>query len=370
MQRSVALVGFVTGGASGVSRYATALSRGLGEVASEYPDLRLQLLTTRAGAERVGPVELDVDVLPLRQRFARGGPGRILLEQWRAAATRSDLLHFFDLSGPLLAPRRPFVTTVHDVSVMHGYSVVKQAYKRRLYPWALRRARATVAISEFAKSEAMRHFGAPPQGISVIPSGPGFTAATPLAGGRDLGLAGPYLLCVGNLTASKNLPFLVRAFERANVPHTLVLAGRPGEHFAELETALQAARKPVRVIQDATDAELDVLYREAVALLLPSRYEGFAFTPLEAMSRGCPVLASDIPAVREVSGPGAMLLPVDDEEAWAAALERIATDSALRESLISRGAAHVATYSWQTTARRLCELFRSVVTGGHAHPAR
>lgn len=360
MQRSVALVGYVTGGASGVSRYATALTRGLDDVASEYPDLSLRLLTTRAGAERVGPVAMDVHALPLRHRLARGGLGRVLLEQWRAAATQSDLLHFFDLSGPVLAPGRPFVATMHDASVMHGYSVVRQAYKRRLYPWALKRARATVAISEFTKIEAMRYFAVPPQRISVIRSGPGFTSATPVEGGRNLGLEGRYLLYVGNLTASKNLPFLVRAFERAELPHTLVLAGRPGEHFADLDAAVRAATRPIRMIHDASDAELDALYRDAVALLLPSRYEGFAFTPLEAMSRSCPVLASDIPAVREVSGPGAMLLPLDDEEAWTEAMKSVATDPALRESLTTRGTAHVATYSWQTTARRLCDLFLSV----------
>lgn len=360
MTTSVALVGFVAGGMSGVSRYATALTRGLSEVAGEYPALRLRLLTTSAGAEKIGSLEIDVEALPLRQRFARGGPGRILLEQWRAAAAKSDVLHFFDLSGPLLAPRHPFVATIHDASVMHGYSVVRQAYKRRLYPWALKRARATVAISEFAKSEALRYFAVPPQSISVIPSGPGFTTATPLPGGRDLGLSGPYLLCVGNLTASKNLPFLVRAVERAELPHTLVLAGRPGEHYDEVDAAVRASSRPIRVIHDATDAELDGLYRGAAALLLPSRYEGFAFTPLEAMSRGCPVLASDIPAVREVSGPGAMLVQVDDETAWVEALRSVATDPSLRDSLAARGTAHVANYSWQTTARRLCELFLNV----------
>lgn len=359
MQRSVALVGLVTAGYSGVSRYATALARGLDEVACEYPDLRLRLLTTRAGAERVGPVDMAVDVLPLR-RFAADGPGRILLEQLRAATARAELLHFFDLSGPVLAPRRPFVTTFHDASVMHGFHGARYAYKRRLYPWALKRARATVAISEFARDEAMRHFAVSPERISVIPSGPGFTPAAQAGPARELGLNGSYLLYVGNLTASKNLPFLLRAFDRADVPHTLVLAGRPGEHFDDLNAAVQATSRPIRMIHDASDVELDGLYRGATALLHPSVYEGFAFTPLEAMSRSCPVLASDIPAVREVSGPGAMLLPVGDEESWAGAIKSIATDPELRNSLTSRGTAHVALYSWQATARRLCELFLSV----------
>ncbi|MDQ3164293.1 MAG: glycosyltransferase, partial [Actinomycetota bacterium] len=87
----------------------------------------------------------------------------------------ADLLHFFDLSGPVLAPTKPFVATIHDASVMHGYSVFRQAYKRRLGPWALRHASALVAISEYAKNEA-RFFATRTNDISVIHSGPGFMA--------------------------------------------------------------------------------------------------------------------------------------------------------------------------------------------------
>ena len=361
MPRSVALIGLVAAGSSGVSRYATALTRALGDVAPEFPSVRLRLVTTRAGLEKVGDVGLEVDALPLRHRLARGGPGRILLEQWRAATTRSDLVHFFDVSGPVLAPRKPFTATIHDASVVHGYSVVRQAYKRRLYPWALRRARATIAISAFAKEEATRHFRVTPERIRVIRSGPGFAPrAATTSQTRDFGVDGDYFLAVGTLTASKNLPFLVRAFERSGLDATLVLVGRPGEHFGELEEALRTTRARTRLIQDAADEDLDGLYRNATALVLPSRYEGFAFTPLEAMARTCPVLASDIPAVREISGGGAMLLPVDDEAVWAAALREVAVDPAARARLRERGAAHVARYSWHTTARELCALFLDV----------
>ena len=92
------------------------------------------------------------------------------------------------------------------------------------------------------------------------------------------------------------------------------------------------------------------LYRGASALVLPSLYEGFGFTPLEAMSRGCPVVASDIPAVREVSGDGALLVPLE-EQAWTDALDRVAGDERLRDELRERGRTTVARYSWDETAR-------------------
>ena len=89
---------------------------------------------------------------------------------------------------------------------------------------------------------------------------------------------------------------------------------------------------------------------------MPSRYEGFGFTPLEAMARDCPVLASDIPAFREVSGSGALLAPLD-EGRWAESLRRLTGDEALRADLRERGRQTVARYSWRETARSLCKLF-------------
>lgn len=366
MQRSVALVGLVAAGSSGVSRYATALTRALGEVAHEYPALDLRLLTTTAGAERIGAVRMNVQATPLRHRLVRGGPGRILLEQLRAASSRCDLLHFFDVSGPALAPRKPFVATIHDASVMHGFGTFRQAYKRRLYPWALGRARATVAVSCFARDEAARYFASDPGKITVVHSGPGFAptsdgARSVGAGGRDFGLDDRrFHLYVGNLNASKNLPFLVRAYDRAGLTTPLVLVGHRGERFAELDVAVRQASSSIEMIFDASDAELDFLYRRATALLLPSRYEGFGFTPLEGMSRGCPVLASDIPALREVAGAGAMLLPLDDEEAWASAIRRVDSDSELQESLRRRGGDCVSRYSWESTARQVCDVFTRI----------
>jgi glycosyltransferase involved in cell wall biosynthesis len=167
---------------------------------------------------------------------------------------------------------------------------------------------------------------------------------------------------VGNLAAYKNVALLVRAFDRSGVAGALVLAGRPDEGFEDLRAEIDGlgARDRVRLLHGASDSELDALYRRSTALLHPSRYEGFGFTPLEAMLRGSPVAASDIPAIREVSGDGALLLPPGDEGAWAGAIRRLATDENLRRDLRGRGETVARRYSWDKTARHLCELFLRV----------
>lgn len=358
-EQRVCLVGLVAGKGSGVSRYAAALSRALDEVAPEFPGLRLSLLTTRTGAEAVQARNIDVHDFGLRG-LADAGPARVPLEQVLAATRRADLLHFFDLTGPLLRPRRPFVTTIHDAGVLHGFRKVRHAYKRRLQPWALRRAAAVVAVSGFTKDEAVQRFGARAESISVIHSGPGLAGAP--SGGDGGGRDGGYFLYVGDLTPKKNVGFLVRAFGRADLPNRLVLAGRMLDDAEQLTAEIERSpkRERIELVGSPSDEELDGLYRSATALVHPSRYEGFGFTPLEAMSRGCPVLASDVPAIREVSGAGAQLLPLDDEAAWAGSLARVAGDESFRADLRARGARAVEAYSWAETARRLCRLFQSI----------
>ena len=362
---AVTLVGLIAGGQSGIPRYAATLTDALDRVAPEYGDLSLTLLTTPAGRERTSLTNLTVELVAGRLGEASGGPKRLLAEQLAAARSRADLLHFFDLTGPLLRPGRRFVATLHDAAIRHGFQNLRVAHKQVLAPLAIRRARAIVSVSAFARDEAVRHFGADPGRIEVIHSGPGFTpAAAPSAGpvaGHPASVAGstsPYLLYVGNLAAHKNLPFLISAFGRAATGARLLLVGSWGDRLADVDAAIHAspAADRIELRSGVTDDELDGLYRGATALLLPSLYEGFGFTALEAMTRGCPVLASDIPALREVCGDGAELLAPTDATAWSDAIARVVIDDGLAADLRRRGAACVAAYSWETTARGVCEL--------------
>jgi len=351
-------MGLAAGGHSGVPRYTAALTAALDRVADEFPGLSMCLMTTPRGAEQSRPRRIAVDVV----RGASAGPRRIVKEQGLARRARADLLHFFDLTGPLLAPRRTFVTTVHDAALRHGFENVRLLHKRVLQPWALRHATAAVAVSAFAKDEAVQLFSARAEKLDVIHSGPGLVSDHDVAAPRR---GDPYVLYVGNLAAHKNLPFLIRAFESVGGEGRLVLVGGRGERFEEVCRAVEAspAAGRIEIRRDASDSEVDGLYRGASMLVLPSRYEGFGFTALEAMSRGCPVLESDIPALREVSGDGAWLLPVDDRAAWTDAMHRVLADGDLRRDLVRRGEDTVRRYSWDETARAVCRLFLRV---GHS----
>jgi glycosyltransferase involved in cell wall biosynthesis len=354
---SVCLVALIAGGHSGVPRYAATLARALDRASGDYPQLALSILATAKGAEAVDPQRIDVRIVARRSSRVNAGAARLVLEHTLVRRERYDLLHYFDASGPILARSRRFVTTIHDAGFVHGFRRVHNYYKRLLYPWTLTQASAVVAVSQFAKEEAVRHFGADPAKVTVVHSGPGFvpevTADPPASDdGR------PYLLFVGNFGGNKNLPFLVRAFHRANLPGRLILAGRPYGNLSPLAAAIAAgsAADRIEILDDVGDDALDRLYRSATALVLPSTYEGFGFTPLEAMARGCPVLMSDLPALREVSGAGAMLLQVGAEDAWVDAMKRISESEDLRAELRARGEATASRYSWDKTARRVLDV--------------
>lgn len=319
------------------------------------------LVATAPALEAVAPSRLHVRELAVGAHVTRGA-ARVVLDQLAAAAAPGDLDHHFDLTGTLLRPRRRFVTTVHDGSVTYRFSPARYRYKRAVSRLAIRRAAAVVAVSAFARDEAMRRLGADPSKIAVIHSGPGLGA--PARDSVTPEARPPLLLCVGTFGRNKNVSFLVRAFDAAGVDARLVLVGAGGDELESVRRAVAAARTADRidVRTHTSDEELEQLYAQAAALMLPSTYEGFGFTALEAMARGCPVVASDIPALREVSGDGALLVPPDDLAGWASAISAVVADETVRADLRRRGADVVKRYSWLTAARKLCVLFRSTLS--------
>ena len=345
----VLLSAFIAGGHSGIPRYAAEVCRTLDRVAPEFPDLRMRILTTRAGAAAIDARNIPMSTPGAWIPGVDRAPVRLALEHVATAARRADVTHYFDFVGPRLGGRRRrFTTTIHDLKFLihpEAYTTSQRVQRTTQAPWVARHAARVIAISQFAADQLVANLPVDRDRIEVIHSGPGFPPEVADGGEPAMPeIGGDYLLAVGNLSATKNLPFLVRAHERSGVSAHLVLVGGRTAGAEELDEAIAAssASERIHLLGKVSDAVVDRLYRDALALVLPSRYEGFAFTPLEAMARGCPVLASDIPAVREISTGGARLLPLDDEAAWATAIAEIAGDPAARDELRRKGTAQVA----------------------------
>ncbi len=179
---------------------------------------------------------------------------------------------------------------------------------------------------------------------------------------------GPYLLALGTIEQRKGIPRLVEAFGRlpAEVADLrLVLAGAPGDDQGAVEhaiAALPSARRDRIEVTGPVDATTKSrLLRGARALVYPSRDEGFGFPVLEAQSVRTAVVATAVGSIPEVAGDGADLVPLDDVDALAAALLRVATDETHRQQLVVAGSRNVDRFSWARTAAELADLYRAAV---------
>jgi glycosyltransferase involved in cell wall biosynthesis len=252
-----------------------------------------------------------------------------------------------------LATRRTAVV-IHDVAALREpgwYSGAYVAWQRAVLPRIARRARIVITPSEFSRAElrALLQVDA-----HVVPGGVDerFTpAADPAPARAGLGLERPYVLTVASRTARKNLASLGEAARRLAARGVdVVAAGGDRPQFrAEAGTAVHA-------LGHVPDEHLPGLYAGAAAFVLPSLYEGFGLTALEALACGTPVVASDRGALPEVCGDAAQLVDPADPGAIAAALEHALDDPAPWRAA---GPPRAARFTWDATARAVDALVRT-----------
>jgi glycosyltransferase involved in cell wall biosynthesis len=179
---------------------------------------------------------------------------------------------------------------------------------------------------------------------------------------RILGFGDDYLLVVGQNQRTKGHEIALRAFADAEPGALkLVLVQRlsPGEGLAELALRLGVGDR-VRFVAQLELDELVTILQGARALLQPSYAEGFGLPALEAAACGCPVVASDIPPLREVLGDAALFVQSGAVKDWAAAIGRVATDAGLRAILCAKGVERARCFSWDRTARATLQAYREV----------
>lgn len=299
--------------------------------------------------------------IPLRRAWSHG---RLSLEMLRHPP---DVLFVPAHALPLIpAPRS--VVTIHDLGFLYypeAHTRIQRIYYRLFTRLSARRATRIIAISEATKRDLQHFYRTPASKISVIYHGvhPRFA---PLADRALLDAAlhryrisAPYLLFISTIQPRKNVARLIEAFARARTrlgPRCdlrLVLAGKPGWLTAQIErrAAELGIAEAVQFVGYVADADLPALLSGALGYVVPSLYEGFGMTVLEAQACGTPVLASNTSSLPEVVGDAGLLVDPHDVAAIAEGIERLATDAALREQLRERGLRHVAGWTWQRTAR-------------------
>jgi glycosyltransferase involved in cell wall biosynthesis len=338
---------------------------------------------------------------------------------------RPDVLFVPAHTVPLIHPR-------NTVVVIHGleYEICPESYSfwsrlsmRASIYFSCHVAQTVICVSENTKRDVIRLYGTPADKIAVIYEGyeksasgvslrgSEATAAIPidktvleisgLPRMRSNGIQKPYILFIGRLEERKNIVRYIQSFkiakEKYNIPHKLVLAGKPGYGYEKIQKAIENYQtinnkqqkkchpefisgsrthtgdfvKDGILKQVQYDSASDIvelgyvneeekweLLRNADMFLFATLYEGFGIPVLEAQSVGVPVITSNTSSLPEVAGEGALLVNPESIEEIAEAMQSLISNQTLKSAILYKGAENVKRFSWKKCAKEIGVLLK------------
>ena len=362
----------------GINRYAASLAAALAEAILDDPGSRLSLVVPSRDAfpdipssQAVQRIVCELSPFDPRQQRALADI---------AAACKPDVFHSPFYLVPSV-PGVPSVLTMHDCVPMMCPSETSPQ-ERLLFQATARRAlnacTLAISVSETTRHDCLALFPEILGKFRCIPNGVGaeFAPQPREACGalsQRLGIPGPYVLYVGSNRPHKNLTNLVAGFAR-------IRERRPGLRLVLAGAACEPQRRDIEFAKffDVGDdvlwiggvdrADLPTLVSGASALVLPSFYEGFGLTILEAMACGTPVVCSNAPALRELGGNSAVYFDPRDAESIAEALLVRLDDTELRRRHIADGLSRSTLYRWRNVADSTVAVYRDAIAKAAAYP--
>lgn len=357
---------------TGVGIFTTALLRGLGRRDDVDTTAFPLSISGRRRLRDLAPPGVRVRTPPL--------PARALHTRWQRHSTpridrlvgRPDVVHGPNFVVPPARAAR--VATVHDLTTVRFPELCHADTLR--FPGIVRRAATEGAwihtVSHAVRDEVIAELGLDPERVIAVPNGfdpPRGDASR----GRALAGVEDYVLAVGTVEPRKDLPSLVAAVDRLAGEHrdvVVVHAGGDGWGVEDFEAALGSMIHPDRFrrLGHVPHEELGHLYAGARVFAYPSVYEGFGIPVLEAMAADVPVVTTAVPAVEEVAGDAALVVPVGDVDALADAIGQAWTDEAWRSEAIGRGRSRCTRYSWEACVDGIVGIYRRAVAGSGLAP--
>ncbi len=351
---------------SGVARVVTCLLREFARGGEVEPVALL-------GASDDGSALAALGIETMRCDFDRADRDPIRRRRWEEnrlaewiLAARADVYHATWNSGIPGGCPIPTVLTIHDLipwntPITPGTSfLARRAYRRSIRDSA-RRADQITTVSEFTRGEALRTLGLSADKISAVPNGVDAPRVTNVEPPQS---ANPFVLYVGGHEPRKNVHLILRAMCTYRRRHAtdleLHLTGSRETLDAEAAVEMESLADPkfVRFLGAPSDDELHAEYTHASSLLMLSRAEGFGLPVLEAMARGCPVIAAPLAALPEVGGNAACYVDPNDADAVAEAIQQLRTDSPFRAARVRAGYDQASRFPWTESARRMVAVYR------------
>lgn len=272
----------------------------------------------------------------------------------------SPLLISFTGCGPLNYSNQ--IMTIHDVSHERYPEWFSKNYYRfyhYMMPRIGKKAHAVLTVSEFSKKEIVDTLGINAEKIHVVHSNVPFhnkPSKEEILSFTRNPEAERYILAVSSMDPRKNFVRLVEAFDKIKDKSVkLYIIGMSFKAFNTPDLQ-KLIGENVHLPGYIPDEKLQTMYQNALLSVYPSLYEGFGLPPLESMTYGCPVINSDIPALREVSQDAALYVDPYNVDDITQKIEQLLVDEPLRKELQEKGLLQIKKYSWDKSAKQVYEL--------------
>jgi glycosyltransferase involved in cell wall biosynthesis len=332
------------------------VTRGLLDALSVRDDIELHgwLLTARGDRPSIS---IPVRRSRIPAAFAVRGWARSTFPPGRLVAGRADVVHGTNFLAP---PTPRSVISLQDLTPLSYPQWCEPGVAAMVGPLrnAIRRGATVHVSSGLVRDEALAELRIEPDRVRLV-----HHAVRPIHGGdaslgRALAGSDRYVLVLGTVEQRKNVIAAVRATAELPPDVRLVVVGPAGNAEEALAASIRQVGSERVVRLPAVDASTrDSLIRGAVALAWPSRYEGFAVPPLEALSVGTPVVATAVGALPELIGDSIPLIAPGDDDAFAAALvAAVASPPPIPERVREA----ISELTWDRSAAAMVEVYRDV----------
>lgn len=304
---------------------------------------------------------------------------------WQIHKENLDLMHFTHFNVPILNNVK-FIVTIHDLiltrfSTRRATMLSPLYYKMKYLAYklvisrAIHKSEKIIAVSKFTKKDIEKKFKVKKDKIKVI-----------YEGVSDLGIYNNensdkdkkllknynigdrrYLLYVGNAYPHKNLEGLLDIFKKIKKDFPsllLVLVGGDDYFYQRLKKyaqSLNLSNKDVIFTNYVSDKDLASLYRNSLAYVFPSLYEGFGLPPLEAMAHNCPVVSSNRTSLPEILGEAALYFDPNNNIDVYEKLKKIIKNKHLRQELVEKGKMQINQYNWFSSAYSTYKLYLEIL---------
>lgn len=274
-----------------------------------------------------------------------------------------DIIHFSSQTFGHLsksAAGKPMVITCHDMMAFSRpelFEKKRHAFFSRLAINGMEKCGKIICVSEFAKNEAMRYMKIGDDDVSVIHSGISEDFMP-----RKKKNESDYIVYFGSEERRKNVSSLIDAFVmlKKSFPELKLVKNYDNPSIRERIRSL-GLEKDVIITGNLTEDGMAGYYSNARAFVYPSLFEGFGFTPLEAMACGCPVVASNAAAIPEILGDAPLYFDPLDANEMADKVKSILDDSALSRKLSGKSLLRAKKFPWKTAAKKTRKVYEEVL---------